>query len=474
MTANTLKFKSNGELIKFIAGNEIQFIDLNFTDMRGTWQRATEHHSIFNEDTLKKGVFIDGAVLAGSGYKSGMILMPDITSVCLDPFAAQKTIKIFCDVYDPVTGKASECDPRTIARAAEEYLKKSGLGDTVYFGPQAEFFIFEDVKFDISMKRIGFEIDSAEGLYNSARNYETGNNGHRSGVKGAYLREAPVDSLSDIRGEMVTVMQSMGVAVQNHHHKTAPSQCEIGIVYSTLLDCADKMQIYKHVVRNVANSYGKTATFMPVPVHGDHGSGMHCHQSLWKGGKALFAGEGYAGLSETALFYIGGILKHAKALNAFTNPATNSYKRLQPGCGAPAFLAYSSDSNSSACHIPNAGSPNARRIETRFPDGCANPYLAFSVMLMAGLDGIENKIHPGDASSKNFADLSGNEIQAIPKLCGSLHEALHALKADNNFLLKGNVFSADLLNSYIKLKTQEVEIYESTVHPVEYQMYYSS
>ncbi len=476
MPANILRFKKDSDLIKFIADNEIEFIDLNFTDLRSTWHHTTEHHSAFNEGAIKKGLFFDGSSIAGwkDIHKSDMIIRPDISKVCIDPFAAQKTIKIFCDIYDPATGKPYNRDPRAIARAAEGYLQQTGLADTAYFGPEPEFFIFEDVKFDVSTNRVGFEIDSSEGPYNSARAYETGNSGHRPRTKGGYFPEAPVDSLSDIRGEMVTVMQSMGISVEKHHHEVAPSQCEIGIQYSTLLDCADNTQIYKHVVHNVAHSYGKTATFMPKPIFGDNGSGMHCHQSLWKTGKALFAGEGYAGLSDTALYYIGGIIKHARALNAFTNPTTNSYKRLVPGYEAPVLLAYSARNRSASCRIPQVNSPNARRVEVRFPDPLANPYLAFAAMLMAGLDGIENKIHPGEAIDKNLYDLPEHELRNIPTVCGSLRDALDALAYDHKFLLKGDVFTTDMIEAYIRLKTEEVEAYETMVHPIEYKMYYSS
>ncbi|MGB4056515.1 MAG: type I glutamate--ammonia ligase [Alphaproteobacteria bacterium] len=476
MSATSFKFKNNAELLKFIAQNEIQFIDLNFTDFRGKWQHTTEHASIFNDDSLSKGLFFDGSSIAGwkEIHESDMVMMPDITKVCVDPFAAQKTLKIFCDIHDPATNKPYNRDPRSVARAAEAHLRKSGLADTAYFGPEVEFFIFEDVKINIDMNHVGFQIDSTEGPWNSGRHYETGNNGHRPGIKGGYFPESPVDSLSDIRGEMVTVMQSMGLGVEKHHHEVAPAQCEIGIQYSTLLDSADNVQIYKHVVHNVANSYGKTATFMPKPVYGDNGSGMHCHQSLWKNGKALFSGEGYAGLSETALFYIGGIIKHARALNAFTNPSTNSYKRLVPGYEAPVLLAYSARNRSASCRIPQVNSPNARRVEVRFPDPVANPYFAFAAMLMAGLDGIENKIHPGEAIDKNLYSLPENELRKIPTVCHDLRSALDALNGDRQFLLKGDVFTNDLIDAYISLKMQDVEAYETIVHPVEYKMYYSS
>ena len=476
MSANILKFKSNTDLIKFIDENEIQFIDMNFTDMRGKWQHTAEHVSVFNEDMLKNGIFFDGSSIAGwrKIHESDMNIRPDINKVCIDPFSAQKTIKIFCDVYDPATGKPYERDPRFIARSAEEYLKKTGLGDAAYFGPEAEFFIFEDVRINVEQNHVGFHIDSEEAPYNSGRKYDTGNMGHRPGPKGGYFPESPVDSLSDIRGEMMTVMQSMGLSVEKHHHEVAPAQCEIGIEYSTLVDSADNIQILKHVVHNVAHSYGKTATFMPKPVFGDNGSGMHVHQSIWKAGKPSFAGEDYAGLSETALFYIGGLIRHAKALNAFTNPATNSYKRLVPGYEAPVLLAYSERNRSASCRIPQATSPSGKRVEVRFPDACANPYLAFAAMLMAGLDGIENKIHPGEAMDKDLYNLPEKELAVIPTVCHSLRAALGALKDDHSFLLKGSVFSEDVVQAYIDLKMEEVETYETMVHPIEYYMYYSS
>jgi glutamine synthetase len=476
VSAPLLKFKNSADLTKFIDANEIQFIDLNFTDLRGKWQHTTQHVSAFNEETIRDGLFFDGSSIAGwcAIHESDMNIRPDIHKVCMDPFAAQKTIKIFCDVYEPVANKPYACDPRFIAKSAEAYVKKSGHGDVAYFGPEAEFFIFDHVRYAVDMNRVGFEIDSEEGPYNSGREYPEGNMGHRPTIKGGYFPEAPVDRLSDIRGEMVTVMQSMGLQVEKHHHEVAPSQCEIGIVYSTLTDCADNMQIYKHVVHNVAHSYGKTATFMPKPLYGDNGSGMHVHQSLWKGGKALFAGDQYAGLSETALYYIGGIIKHARALNAFTNPTTNSYKRVVPGYEAPVLLAYSARNRSASCRIPQVSSPNTKRVEVRFPDPLANPYLAFAAMLMAGLDGIENKIHPGEAIDKNLYDLPEHELARIPTVCRTLREALEALRKDNAFLLKGDVFNHQVIDAYIKLKTEEVEAYETMVHPIEYKMYYSS
>ena len=474
MTAHS--FKKDTEFLKFLKDNDIQFIDFNFTDMRGKWQHTTEHVSAFDADKINQGIYFDGSSLAGwkEIHESDMQLRPDISKTCLDPFAAQKTIKVFCDVLEPDTGKPYERDPRHIAKSAENYLKKSGLGDAAYFGPEAEFFIFDDVKYDISSNHVSYQVDSEEAPHNSGRSYGTGNMGHRPKVKGGYFPEAPIDSSSDIRGEMVTVMQSMGIGVEKHHHEVAPCQSEIGINFSTLTDSADNVQLYKHVVHNVANSYGKSATFMPKPINGDNGSGMHCHQSIWKAGKPEFAGNSYVGLSETALYYIGGIIKHAKALNAFTNPATNSYKRLVPGYEAPVLLAYSARNRSASCRIPQATSPNGKRIEVRFPDPTANPYLAFAAQLMAGLDGIQNKIHPGDAMEIDLYDLEAEELAKIPTVAGSLREALNSLKEDHEFLTKGDVFTEDMINAYIKLKMEEVELYETTTHPAEYYLYYSA
>lgn len=474
MTA--LTFKTPAELLKFVKDNDIQYIDFNFTDLRGKLQHTAQHVCTFDKEMIEKGIFFDGSSIAGwkAINESDMGIVPDINKVCIDPFAAQKTIKIFCDVIEPSTGKPYECDPRFVAKSAEAYLKKSGLGDTAYFGPEPEFFIFDNVRIHTDQNHVSHYIDSEEFPSNSGTEYAGGNMGHRPLPKGGYFPESPVDSSSDIRGEMVTVMQTMGIPVEKHHHEVAPAQSEIGITYSTLTDCADNVQIYKHVVQNVAHSYGKTATFMPKPMFGDNGSGMHVHQSIWKGGKASFAGDKYAGLSETALYYIGGIIKHARALNAFTNPTTNSYKRLVPGYEAPVLLAYSARNRSASCRIPMAHSPNAKRVEVRFPDPLANPYLAFAAMLMAGLDGIENKIHPGEAMDKNLYELPKAELDKIPGVCGSLRDALEALKADHDFLMKGNVFSQTLIDSFIDLKMGEVETFETMPHPIEFKMYYSS
>lgn len=462
-------------LTKLIKDHDITYVALMFSDMRGGFQQLQQHISTITADSLAEGFYIDGSSLPGWKVinESDMLLRPDLNKICVDPFAAQPTLKIFCDVYDPVTNTPYGRDPRSIAKAAEAYLQQSGLADTAYFGPEAEFFLFDDVKYKVGMHKVGFEVDAEESPANTDKTYATGNLAHRPRVKGGYFPDAPLDSGVDIRAEMVSVLASLGVAVEKHHHEVAPCQHELGIKFSTLVDCADNMQLYKHVVKNVARIYGKTATFMPKPIYGDNGSGMHVHQSLWAKGKPLFAGKGYAGLSQTCLYYIGGIIKHAKALNAITNPTTNSYKRLVPGYEAPVLLAYSSRNRSASCRIPHAASDKARRVEVRFPDPLANPYLAFAALLMAGLDGIRNKIDPGAAIDKNLYDLPERELRRIPTVCGSLREALEALRRDHAFLLEGGVFSKDFIDSYIDLRMQEVLAYETMPHPIEYDMYYS-
>lgn len=476
MSDEKIIVKNATELLKFIKEENVEYVDFNFTDLRGKWQHTAMHVKAVDETILNEGIYFDGSSIAGwkAINESDMLLKPDLNKITIDPFSARYTIKVFCDVVDPTTGENYERDPRSIAKKAEAYIKSTGVGDTAYFGPEAEFFIFDDVKISCDMNKVSYEVDSEEGPYNSGKEYSDGNLGHRPGIKGGYFPEAPVDSLSDIRAEMVSVMDAMGVAVEKHHHEVAPSQCELGILFSTLTDIADNMQLYKHVVHNVAASYGKSATFLPKPIYGDNGSGMHVHQSIWKGGKPTFAGDEYAGLSETALFYIGGIIKHAKALNAFTNASTNSYKRLVPGYEAPVLLAYSGRNRSASCRIPHSSSSNGKRVEVRFPDATANPYLAFAAMLMAGLDGIENKIHPGEAMDKNLYDLPASELAQVPTVCGSLREALEALAQDHDFLTKGHVFTKDMIAGYIDLKMEEVELYETTPHPVEFMMYYSA
>lgn len=476
MSDDTLKIKDAAAFMKVIEEHDIQYVDFNFTDPRGKLQHTAQHIDSIDKDMIDNGIYFDGSSIAGwkAIDESDMRLKPDLNKVSIDPFSAQAQLKIFCDVMEPSTDKPYNRDPRSIAKKAEDYLKATGIADTVYFGPEAEFFVFDDVKINVDMNHVGYKVDSEEGPYNSGRDYDYGNMGHRPGIKGGYFPETPVDSLSDLRAEMVTVMKHMGVPVEKHHHEVAPSQCELGIKFETLTTCADNMQLYKHVVQNVAHSYGKSATFLPKPIFGDNGSGMHCHQSLFKGGKPLFAGDEYAGLSEMCLYYIGGIIRHARAINAFTNPTTNSYKRLVPGYEAPVLLAYSSRNRSASCRIPFATSPKGKRVEVRFPDPLANPYLAFSAMLMAGLDGIENKIHPGDAMDKNLYDLPEDELAKVPTVCGSLREAMEALKADHEFLLKGDVFTTDMLEGYINLKMEEIDAFETMPHPIEFQMYYSS
>lgn len=474
--ATGIKLKNFAEMVKFCKDNDVQYVDFLFADLRGKQQHTAQHISTIDEAFLTEGVFFDGSSIAGwkAINESDMLLKPDINKVALDPFAAQPTLKIFCDVVEPTTGKPYSRCPRSIAKAAENHIKSIGIADQAFFGPEAEFFVFDDVRYSVKMNKVGFEIDSIESPHNTDRVYADGNLAHRSRIKGGYFPDAPLDTGSDLRAEMVSVIAGMGVAVEKHHHEVATAQHELGIKFSTLVDCADNMQIYKYVVHNVAAAYGKTATFMPKPMFGDNGSGMHCHQSLWKGNTPLFAGDGYAGLSETCLHYIGGIIKHAQALNAITNPSTNSYKRLVPGYEAPVLLAYSSRNRSASCRIPYSLSPKGKRVEVRFPDPVANPYLAFAAMLMAGLDGVKNKIHPGAAMDKNLYELPADELAKVPNVCGSLRQALEALKADHAFLLEGGVFTQDFIDSYIELKMEEVMAYETMPHPIEYDMYYSA
>jgi len=462
-------------VLQTIKDDDIQYVDLRFTDPRGKWQHLAMDVRVVDEDMFAEGIMFDGSSIEGwkAINESDMTLMPDPSTAVMDPFAAQASLIIFCNVVEPSTGEGYVRDPRSTVLRAENYLKFSGIGDTAYFGPEAEFFVFDDVRYGNESHSTFFSIDQEEGPYNSGRNYEGGNMGHRPSLKGGYFPVAPVDSMGDIRAEMLTIMREMGLRTEKHHHEVAPSQNELGMEFGSMMQMADELQIYKYVVHNVAHSYGKTATFMPKPVADDNGSGMHVHQSIWKDGTPTFAGSGYADLSETALFYIGGIVKHAKALNAFTNPLTNSYKRLVPGFEAPVLLAYSARNRSASCRIPFATNPKAKRVEVRFPDAGANPYLAFSAMLMAGIDGIENKIHPGDPMDKNLYDLPAEELAEVPTVAGSLREALDALDADRDFLKKGDVFSDDQINGYLELKWEEVIRFEQAPHPVEFDMYYS-
>jgi glutamine synthetase len=462
-------------IMEMIKENDIRFVDLRFTDPRGKWQHLTQAIVTVDEESLKEGFMFDGSSIAGwkAINESDMCLMPDLTTATIDPFFAQATLVLVCDVLEPTTGKPYNRDPRSTAKAAIEYMSNQGIGDTAFFGPEAEFFVFDDVKFDVQMNRGYYEVDSSEGPYNTARDYEEGNPGHRPGIKGGYFPVPPVDSEQDLRSEMLAVMEEMGVEVEKHHHEVAPSQHELGMKFGTLINTADSLQIYKYVVHQVASSYGKTATFMPKPVAGDNGSGMHVHQSIWKDNEPMFAGSEYADLSETCLFYIGGIIKHARAINAFSNSITNSYKRLVPGFEAPVLLAYSARNRSASCRIPFVNNPKGKRVEVRFPDAASNPYLAFSAMLMAGLDGIKNKIHPGEAMDQDLYELSPDELKDIPTVCGSLREALNALDIDREFLTQGDVFDDDQIDAYIDLKMEEVLAFEQAPHPIEFKMYYS-
>ena len=464
------------DVMKMIQENDIKFVDFRFTDTRGKEQHVTVPISHFDEEKFTEGHAFDGSSIAGwKGIQaSDMLLMPDPDTANIDPFFDEPTLLLTCDVVEPDTGKGYDRDPRSIAKRAEAYLKASGIGDTAYFGPEPEFFIFDSVTWHDGMSGCHVKINSEEGAWSSAEQTEAGNTGHRPRVKGGYFPVPPIDSLHDIRGAMCLALEEMGVPVEVHHHEVATAgQCEIGTKFATLTQRGDWTQIQKYVIHNVAHQYGKTATFMPKPIVGDNGSGMHVHQSIWKDGKNLFAGNGYAGLSELAIYYIGGVIKHAKALNAICNPGTNSYKRLVPHYEAPVKLAYSAKNRSASIRIPHVSSDKARRIETRFPDPIANPYMCFAALMMAGLDGIQNKIHPGDPATKNLYDLPPEEDAKIPTVCASLDEALDALAKDHEFLTKGGVFSEEFIQAYIDLKMEEVNRVRMTTHPVEFDMYYS-
>ncbi|SER44918.1 L-glutamine synthetase [Faunimonas pinastri] len=463
------------EVLKMIKDNDVKYVDLRFTDPRGKVQHVTMDVDLVDEEMFAEGVMFDGSSIAGwkAINESDMTLMLDPETAVIDPFFAQPTVAIFCDILDPVSGEPYNRDPRTTAKKALAYMQSTGIGDAVYFGPEAEFFIFDDVRFSSEPYNTGFKLDAVELPTNMDAEYEGGNLGHRVRTKGGYFPVPPIDSAQDLRSDMLMYMKEMGVQVEKHHHEVASAQHELGIKFDTLIKSADALQIYKYCIHQTAHSYGKTATFMPKPVFGDNGSGMHVHQSIWKDGKPLFAGNRYADLSEECLFYIGGILKHAKSLNAFTNPSTNSYKRLVPGYEAPVLLAYSARNRSASCRIPFTNSPKGKRLEVRFPDPTANPYLAFTAMLMAGLDGIKNKIHPGDAMDKDLYDLPPEELKQIPTVCGSLREALESLSADRDYLKAGGVFDDDQIDAYIELKMTENMRYEMAPHPIEFDMYYS-
>ena len=466
---------SKNAVLKLIKDEDVEYVDIRFTDPRGKLQHVTVVADLVDEDFLDEGFMFDGSSIAGwkSIEASDMKLMPDTESVYIDPFYAEKTICIHCSVVEPDTGESYDRDPRGTAEKAEAYLKSSGIGDSAYFGPEAEFFLFDDVRYSVTPYKVSYQVDADHAAWNTDTEFEMGNTGHRPGYKGGYFPVNPADDGQDIRSEMLSTMKRMGMKVDKHHHEVATSQHELGMIFGTLTEQADNIQKYKYVIHNVALAYGRSATFMPKPIKGDNGSGMHVNMSIWKDGKPLFAGDKYAYLSQEALYFIGGILKHAKSLNAFTNPTTNSYKRLVPGYEAPVLRAYSARNRSGCVRIPWTESPKAKRVEARFPDPAANPYLAFSALLMAGLDGIKNKIDPGEAMDKNLYDLPAEELAGIPTVCGSLREALEELQKDMDYLLAGDVFTKDQIMAYIGLKMEEVEEYDMTPHPVEFKNYYS-
>jgi len=463
------------KVLDLIKKNNVKYVDLRFTDPRGKWQHTAQTAHTITADTFQNGIMFDGSSIAGwkSIDKSDMMLMPDPETAVMDPFTAQPQLVLFCDVLEPISREPYNRDPRSVAKKAEAFLKKSGIGDKAYFGPEAEFFVFDDVRFDVSMNHTFYKVNQEEGPYNSGSEMNEGNLGHRPAIKGGYFPVPPVDSFTDLRAEMVTVMEEMGLVMEKHHHEVAPSQHELGLQFTTLTKAADSLQIYKYVTHMTAQAYGKTATFMPKPVLDDNGSGMHTHQSIFKGEKPLFAGSKYAGLSDTALHYIGGVMKHARAINAFSNATTNSYKRLIPGFEAPTLLAYSERNRSASCRIPYSPGPKGKRVEVRFPDASGNPYYTFAVMLMAGLDGIRKKIKPRNPIEADFYELSESELKGIPTVCASLQEAIDALDKDRGFLKQGDVFTDDMIDGYIELKKEEIQKVNNTPHPVEFDLYYS-
>ena len=463
-------------VLKMIKDNGVKFVDYRFTDTHGKEQHVSCPAHTVSADLFTEGKMFDGSSIAGwKGInESDMVMMPDASTAVMDPFADEPTLILTCDILEPTTGQGYERDPRSVGKRAEAYLKSTGIADTAFFGPEPEFFVFDSVQWKTSMSGMSYSVDSDEAEWNSDKVYEDGNIGHRPGLKGGYFPVPPVDSLNDLRAAMCLAMEEMGVEVEVHHHEVATAgQCEIGTKFDTLVSRADKTQMLKYCVHNVAHIYGKTATFMPKPLVGDNGNGMHVHMSLAKDGQNLFSGDEYGGLSETALYYIGGIIKHARALNAFTNSSTNSYKRLVPGFEAPVMLAYSARNRSASIRIPFDSNPKGRRIELRFPDPTANSYLAFSAMLMAGLDGIQNKIHPGEAMDKDLYDLPAEEAAAIPQVCHSFDQALEALAEDRDFLKAGDVFTDDMIDAFIALKEEEIQRLRMSTHPVEFDMYYS-
>ena len=461
-------------IFKTIKEKDVQYVDLRFTDIRGKMQHVTFDLSMVDKDLFVDGTMFDGSSIAGwkAINESDMLLMPDPSSARIDPFFQNTTLAIMCDILNPNDNTAYNRDPRMMAKKAENYLKSSGVGDTAFFGPEAEFFVFDDVKWNTDPNNTGYSFDDSELPFNTGKSYEGGNMGHRPGPKGGYFPVPPIDSLQDMRSEMLTLMTELGLQPEKHHHEVAPAQHELGMKFNTLVQMADNMQLYKYIVHNVAHSYGKTATFMPKPYFKDNGSGMHVHQSIWKDGKPLFAGDKYADLSQECLWYIGGIIKHAKAINAFSNATTNSYKRLVPGYEAPVLLAYSARNRSASVRIPWTPNPKGKRIEVRFPDPASNPYLTFTALMMAGLDGIAKKIDPGPSMDKDLYALPPEELKNIPTVCGSLREALNSLDADRDFLKAGGVMDDDFIDSYIDLKMEDVMRVDMHPHPVEFDMYY--
>lgn len=464
------------KVLDLIKEEEIEYVDLRYSDPKGKMYHISMCADMVDEDMFEEGVMFDGSSVPGwkTINDSDMILQLDPTTAIIDPFYGQATISIFCSVVEPATGEGYGRDPRSTAERAEAYLKFSGIGDTAYFGPEPEFFMFDDVKYNVDYDSAGYSLNDEQTPMNSGATIEGGNKAHRTGPTNNYFSLEPFDRCQDIRSEMVSLMKECGLPMDKHHQEVAPSQHELGLTFGTLVETAERVQLYKYITHQVARAYGKTATFMPKPIAADNGSGMHVHMSIWKDGKPLFAGNSYADLSETCLYYIGGIIKHAKAINAFTNPSTNSYKRLVPGFEAPVLLAYSARNRSASCRIPHSASPNGKRVEVRFPDPTANPYLSFAALMMAGLDGIENKIHPGEAMDKDLYHLPPEELKEVPRVAASLAEALDALDTDREFLKKGDVFSDDQIDAYIELKREEIQRLEMTPHPVEFEMYYSS
>ncbi|KYF47009.1 glutamine synthetase [Sorangium cellulosum] len=464
------------DVVAFAKENDVKFVDLKFIDLPGIWQHTTIPASRLNEDIFEEGIGFDGSSVRGWQpiNASDMLMTPDASTAKIDPFHAQKTLSMICKISDPVTGQPYGRDPRYIAQKAENHLRASGIADTTYFGPEAEFFVFDSVRYESSPRGAFYEIDSEEAVWNSGK--AGPNLGHKIRSKEGYFPVPPTDTLADLRADMMTTLMETGIAVEVGHHEVASAgQCEIGIKFSTLTSMADNLMWFKYVIKNVGRKHGKTVTFMPKPLFGDNGSGMHCHQSLWKEGKPLFAGDGYAGLSDTGLWYIGGILKHAKAIAALTNPTTNSYRRLVPGYEAPVNLAYSSRNRSASIRIPLApgNSPKSRRIEVRFPDASCNPYLAFAAMMMAGLDGVQNRIDPGDPLDKDIYALSPEELKEVPHMPGSLDDALSALERDHEFLLRGDVFTRDIIKTWIDYKRErEVDAIRLRPVPHEFFLYY--